>query len=151
MLHTLSADEGQLIEQLMPFTFDPGVIYKSKRLSAAGIDVPALLALEDLGIISGGQGTLTQSTKGESAPWAARLTSHGFELICHSNEVTEFALPVYALTRVGRELASLGSYEPDEEYLREIGSSIKAKGFRVQLGRVVTADNAEPVWVGVEI
>ncbi|MGB0129597.1 MAG: hypothetical protein WBP72_18290, partial [Rhodocyclaceae bacterium] len=39
----------------------------------------------------------------------------------------------YMLTEVGRQLLSLGSFEPDVEYMHRLGKDIRQKGFKVTL------------------
>jgi hypothetical protein len=54
-------------------------------------------------------------------------------MIEHENPKTPLALAAYPLTSVGRELMKLGSFEPDVEFLRLLGSSIARKGYSVLL------------------
>ncbi|MNY68973.1 hypothetical protein D3C86_2068290 [compost metagenome] len=43
-------------------------------------------------------------------------------------------MPVYVLTRLGQQIVGLGTFTPDDEYLRVVGKAIANQGFDVFLG-----------------
>jgi hypothetical protein len=54
-------------------------------------------------------------------------------LLSHEGPAKTIALPAYQLTRLGREVMQLGSYEPHLDYLRRVGQAIVRQGFEVLL------------------
>jgi hypothetical protein len=95
-----------------------------------------LLRLQELGIVSGVESIgLNMSFKSvQRGKYIKPLISHNKALIVeHEDEKKVLTLEVYNLTQVGIQILSLGSFEPDLEYLRAVGKGIATKGFKVSL------------------
>ena len=147
-LSQLSKADADLIGLLGPFVMDLGLIFKAPTLlKDAGLPLNALLDLEELGIITGLDGVgLSQqyNVEGTAAVGRLLIRCNGKAVYRVFKDNLQMMIPVYRLTRVGRELLSLGRFEPNTEYLYQIGKHIKEKGYTsVQIGDwIATAPNA---------
>ncbi len=136
-LKGLSRDEAEQISKLASFVVEDVIIRDLQpSLIVPGGSLGPLLAMEDLGILSGVQsGGLTMNT-GSALPerFVRVLRSNGKCLVVeHDDQNKQLSLPVYKLTAVCRQLLSLGSFEPNLDYLRLAGKEIVKQGFTVRL------------------
>jgi hypothetical protein len=136
-LRALSKEEAEKISKLARFAVEGRIIRtQQKHLDEQGVTFNLLLQMQDLGIVSGVEAVGLNTTFRSLAPdrFVHALRSHKKALIVEHNDVThELKLEVYRVTSVGAQLLALGYFEPDVEYLRQIGQSIAAQGFTVQL------------------
>jgi hypothetical protein len=137
----LSTDEAKLIERLSPFVLVDFVCRSDEKLlEKEGLRFGELLALQDLGILSGVESlglsmTLESDTKDS---YSKALLCHGRVLIATHNEPSKtIELGAYPVTNVGRQIMALGKFAANEEYLRKVGGQIKAQGFEVEIADVV--------------
>ena len=104
-----------------------------KRLK--GLIFGFLIQLQDLGIISdaslGMSMTLGSSQPGEFKQ--ALISYNRVLLATHKDEKKELRLDSYRLTSLGKQVLKLGSFTPNEIYLRSVGETIKRQGFKVSL------------------
>lgn len=136
-LKGLSKDEAERISELARFVID-GRIFRSlnKYLEDHGISFSLLLAMQDLGMLSGVEaiGLETQYKSVLPERYAISLRSNGKALVVeHDDPNKVLTIEVYLLTTVGGQLLGLGSFEPNLEYLRLAGKEILKQGFTVHL------------------
>lgn len=59
-------------------------------------------------------------------------------LVCTADDpALKITLPVYQITSIGKQVLRLGSFEPHEEYLKQVGCHLKEQGIDVVLARYV--------------
>jgi len=62
------------------------------------------------------------------------LISNSMILIIKASEHESFIeMPVYLVTEIGMQLLSLGSFEPNIDYLKAVGAHFKSQGCSVKL------------------
>ncbi|MFC1491317.1 hypothetical protein ACFLQ0_01860 [Nitrospinota bacterium] len=107
-----------------------------------GITLDNLLDLESLGVLQGiepiGNFNMKyKSTSPEKFEIAFACNNKG--LFVTSDDLnSDLTLPAYKVTKLGKEIISLGKFEANVPYVRKIGEEIKDKGFEVKLGDIVT-------------
>ena len=104
----------------------------------AGFTYATLLELDELGVVNGvqGMGGLEKQVK-SNVPNRFEYALISFNkalLITSDDQNAEIDIPIYKITRVGREIMSLGRFVADEDYLRIVADYVKKKGFTVSLG-----------------
>lgn len=136
-IKNLSLEEARRIAKVAPFVIGNDYISSDnqKLLEDKGLIFGFLLQLQDLGIIS--DAALTMSiTMGSSQPgeFKRALISYNRVLLAtHKDEKKELRLDCYRLTALGKQVLKLGSFTPNEIYLRSVGETIKRQGFKVSL------------------
>lgn len=144
VLKNISQSEAKDIERLAPFVIENG-IYRGNMayLSGQGITFEFLLNMQELGIISGIESiglTVKWDSIIEDGFLRALISHKKLLLIKHADQSRTFSLPFCKLTIIGRQLLSLGTFEPNIEYMRLIGNAIKVQGLDVLLADWVPAD-----------
>lgn len=136
-LKTLSKAEAERINKLASYVID-GCIASSQEeyLENCGLHFSMLLEMQDLGVISGVEAMeiirTYRSVKKEK--FLRALFSNSKVLIVeHEDASKTLKLEIFPVTEVGRQVLTLGSFEPDAEYLRLIGKEFVKKGFSVKL------------------
>lgn len=142
-LHKLSQEEAKLIEKAMPFIID-GMIYREadNLLEKEGITFSKILELQELGVLSGAEAIgLSRAYKSNGQQGLAQLLqSYNLAIgVRHTDPNVGLELSAYIITSLGKQLSTLGSFEPNIEYLKLIGKKIKEKGFSVEIGKPVNA------------
>ena len=136
-LRELSKSEAEQISQLARYVVEGRIIKsQSQYLENHGMHLSKLLEMQELGLLSGVEslGLNTQFRTTNPDKFRLPLRSNGKVLVVESDDATkEVKLDVYLLTQVGAQLLTLGSFEPDLEYLRLIGKEIVKQGFTVLL------------------
>jgi hypothetical protein len=136
-LRNLSSNEAEEIALLSRFVVKD-VIVRSQRkvLEEEGISLGFLLRMQELGVLSGVEslGLSMTYVSSEAARFVLVLCSHGRVLVTtHEDPNKTLVLEIYNLTDVGRQILRLGTFAPEEKYLRRIGEEIKNQGFSVIL------------------
>lgn len=136
-LRNVSRSEAEAIELLSHYSLGE-CIYRAdqKVLDAQGLSLQFLLAMQDLGIISGVGGlglTLTLGTIRPDLFQRAFIIGHRVLIVTHSDANRTLELPVFAVTRLGQEVFSLVPRKPPEGYLRALGEMAIGKGFEAQI------------------
>lgn len=158
-IRNISQDEALAISLLGQFAVGRS-IFKTKRLEEAGIDFGFLLQMDDLGILHGVQGG---DLSGLVLNFNSQVSDRFFTVIINRNLVLTVAsddpskklsLECYQISKVGAELLSLGDFNADEGYMREIGTKIGGQGFTVEIGqylpigpdrgRILNAEKIQP-------
>lgn len=136
-LKTLSKPEAEMISKLASYVIDGRVARaQSAYLDSKGVSFSALLAMQDLGVVSGVEaiGITTTYESIVQEKFVRAFVSHNKALIVeHDDPARTLEFEVYMLTAVGRQILGLGSFEPDVEYMRLIGKEFVQKGFTVKL------------------
>jgi hypothetical protein len=136
-LKGLSTIEAELIAKLAPFVIESIIVRSQKQhLEEQGVSFDMLLKLQELGIVSGAEAIgLTMSYKALTPEKFLRaFRSNGKALIIeHEDPNKVLTIEVYMLTMIGAQLLSLGSFEPNIQYLRLVGREVAAKGFTASL------------------
>ena len=139
-LGNLSREEASQIAKLAPFVIDNDFVFKGNNslLEAEGITVGFLLSLQDLGIVD-------PSKRQRRIGWNPATPNKQFRvyffaynrvlIITHDNPKSEFFLEVHRLTLLGKEVMKLGVFTPHEGYVRQIGHTIRDRGFKVELAK----------------
>ena len=140
-LRNLSQSEAKEIQKLSRFALED-VLWRgaSNLLESEGISFATLLAMQDLGVVSGVESIGLQKTWMTHTPdkYVRALRSNGKVLIAkHDDSKKELKLQVFPLTSVGQQILRLGRFPPHLDYLRKIGKAIGDQGFSVMLGDYV--------------
>ncbi len=135
----MSQDEARKISLLSRFVVSNIVVRVDKDfLAKEGLPFGFILEMQELGVIAGVESatlSMNLTTQSQADPgFVNALLSHGRALIVTHPQKDRIArLPAYQVTRLGREVLQLGTFEPHLEYLRMVGSMIKQDGFDVLL------------------
>lgn len=136
-LKTLSKAEAEMISKLASYIIGGSIARKqNKYLESCGLSFSMLLGMQDLGVISGVEalGLTTKYKSVVEGKFIRALVSHSKALIVeHEDASKTLDFEIYMLTAVGKQVLSLGSFEPDIEYLRLVGKEFVKKGFSVKL------------------
>lgn len=155
-LKTLSKADAEMISKLASYVIDGHIVRnQDKYLESCGLFFSKLLEMQDFGVLSGVEAVgLTRTYKSaEEGRFIQALVSHSKVLIVeHEDASKTLECEIYKLTAVGRQVLSLGSFEPDIEYLRSVAKEFVKKGFSVKLAdwRVVS-DTVGQYFNGQEI
>jgi hypothetical protein len=147
LLKNISQEEAQAIAKLSRFAAE-NFVYRGDEdlLKAEGVHYGFLLFMQQLGIVSGVEAShLTLIRKSQRVDsFETGIVSNGRVLVVTDPDPKKtFTLYVCQLTDIGRQIIRLGSFEPQEAYLRSLGKHIKEQGFRVRLGRHRYVDDQE--------
>jgi hypothetical protein len=110
-------------------------------LDKMGLPFTKLLELQDLGVLSGVEGSLT-STRGSASrdTFLASFPYGSVVLIVRAGDPSRsITLIASKLTKVGRQLLTLGRFEPNMGYISAVGHMIEAQGFAVTIGDIVAS------------
>lgn len=145
-LRGLSKDEAEHISKLASFVIEGRIVRSLKQhLEAQGVTFGLLLAMQELGLLSGVEavGLNTQYKSSVSERFTLALRSNGKVLVVENDDPSKvLKLEVYLLTGVGNQLLGLGSFPANLDYLRLAGKEIIKQGFTVQLADwVQTTEN----------
>lgn len=136
-MRTISRRDLEMMSICSRFCFD-GFIYRSPgHYFSVDLHIPMFEQLEELGLLRG--------VYGRPESWSLESTTKdGFRAIlpCGHKAVfveggdatDDFRLPVYRLTRFGREVFSLSAADADMAYLMAVANELKKRGFEVHLG-----------------
>lgn len=136
-LKTLSKPEAEIISSLASYVIDGYIARNHKEyLESKGLTFSNLLIMQELGVISGvdaiGLKTTCKSVVKEKFQRA--FVSHDKALLVeHNDPAKTLNFEIYLLTAVGREILSLGSFEPDIDYMKLVGQEFVKQGFKVYL------------------
>ncbi|MFN0051000.1 MAG: DUF2806 domain-containing protein, partial [Planctomycetales bacterium] len=141
-LRTISKNEALKIAEIGPYVlFNGTFVFRDKPfLESREISFSKLLDLQELGILSGADavGLSWSLNSAVEDVFSNAIVAYGKVLVV-DREAREppMTLPVYRITKRGREILGLGNVMPDEEYIKHVGAQIKSLGFRVHYGDLV--------------
>lgn len=144
-LRNLSQEEARSIECLSIFAIED-VVWRGDEamLEAGGLPFSTLLALQDLGMLSGVESLGIERTwkSNDNTKFISALRSNGKVLVArHDDAKKELKLQVYLLTAIGRQILRLGQFQPHIDYLRKVGTAMQAQGFSVVIADFVQVSN----------
>lgn len=146
-LRNLSQDEAKAIEKLSPFVVNDIVFRGDKALlESEGVTFSLLLAMQELGIVSGVDALGLEITWSSLAQdrFERALVSYGRVLMVkHIDPAKKLKVQMYQVTNLGRQILRLGNFQANETYLRALGTSIKSQGFDVDMGICVPVSDNE--------
>jgi len=151
----LSKPEADMIALAASFVIDGRIIYRHMGvLGEAGLAFEMLVDLQDLGIISGVEavgGMNWQVTSNDPERFVGSFLSHGKGLrFERSTSSPPLQIPAFTLTRLGREVLTLGTFEPNDTYMRALGALIKTHGFSVKYGPIRAVGGGAIGWLTAE-
>lgn len=136
-LTLLNADDLEMLAILSKYSFGRFIFNASSGYFNSELYQNLLESLDDLGLISG------YGVEASSKAFVSQLPTH-FELILHCGSKAMrvqhakadklLSIPIFNVSRAGRQLMSLHNSVPDLAYLYEIAAHIKKQGFAVSLG-----------------
>jgi hypothetical protein len=136
-LKNISRDDAVLIERLAPYVIGNIIFRSESDQGLESLSFAEVLELQEIGILSGVEAVGMQNTYSSvvSDRFIQPLTCHGrLILVVHEDVNRKLSMPIYGVTKIGREILSLGWKKADESYLRSVAERIKAQGFNVQIG-----------------
>ncbi|MEN2506770.1 DUF2806 domain-containing protein [Stutzerimonas stutzeri] len=137
-IKNLSQKEAVSISKLGQFAI-ANTIFKCDRLEAVGIDFGFLLEMDDLGIligVQGGQASGLELTMKSAVPekFYNNIVNRNLILLVEGEDPNKtLKLGCYQISKIGTELLSLGDFNADAQYMKQIGLKIKEQGFEVKL------------------
>ncbi|GGP49880.1 hypothetical protein GCM10009347_16140 [Shewanella algicola] len=156
-IKNLSQEEAMAISKLGQFAVGRS-IFKCPQLEKQGIDFNFLLQMDDLGIVNGVQGGQVSGLKltfnsREADKFSNVLVNRNQILLIEAEDPNKkLALGCYQISKIGAEVLSLGDFNANENYMRELGEEIKKKGFDVKIALWVQTHaeygnyfNAQPI------
>jgi|GEM_PF-309547 len=144
-LRNLTPAEAKSIEHVTPFIFS-GFLPKFENidLEKEGLDFGFLLDLEDMGFLTGHSGLGLQKTiaSQSSEKYLSALVNNNKALVLHKDDPNfELNLPGAALTRIGKEVLTLGQFSSNPEYLKKVAEALKKEGLTVKVGDWIPRQN----------
>lgn len=137
-LRNLAQDEAKAIEKLSPFVVSD-VIFRGDKalLESEGVTFSLLLAMQELGIVSGVEALGLEITWSSTSTdrFERALVSYGRVLLVkHTDPSRKLKVKVYQVTNLGRQILRLGTFHANDTYLRALATAIKDQGFDVEIG-----------------
>lgn len=136
-LKSLSKSEADLISQLARYVIDDSIAREQgEYFDSVGLTFSKFLMMQELGVVSGVEsvGLTAEYNSAVEGRFARALVSHNKTLVvehCDPEKILKYK--VYKLTAIGKEVLSLGFFEPDVEYMRLVGKEFVKSGFKVVL------------------
>lgn len=141
-MRNLSQEEAKDIQNLLQFAIN-GIIWRDDSL-----DIPfsILMTVQDLGVISGVEalGLTTRWKSDEQSEFIKVLISNGKVLVIkHDDPKKELSLPIYLLTKTGKQLLQLGHFSPHIPYLEKLAREIHKQGFSVIIADFINISSTQ--------
>lgn len=144
-LRNLSQAEAQVIERISPFVISNVLYYgDAAMLETEGVSFDDLLALQELGVLAGVDGSGLEITwnSGATTSFETALTCHGALILATASDASKvIKLKVCVVTAIGKQILSLGRFSPNAKMVETVATAIKALGFNVQVGGYVDLPN----------
>lgn len=136
-LRMLSKEEAESISSLASFVVEQWIYRNTPEILAqVGLNLNKLLELQNLGVISGVEsiGLVVTLKSTVLDRFALVLRSNGKALvITHDDPNRTVVLEIYTITATGKQLFELGTFGPNEDYLKAAGKHFVGQGFTVHL------------------
>lgn len=139
-LRRMSKEDAETIAKIARFRIGECIFSKAEEdLNNNEITFGTLVGLEDLGILNGVQGIgglIWVPPQLPSDPQKFSMVSNNKGLVVTTKDLAKKpGLPGYTISRVGKEVMTLGVFEADMPYLRSVVTYLKKNDFTVQIGR----------------
>jgi RNAse (barnase) inhibitor barstar len=142
-MKNLTKEEANKISLLAPYIICNNV-FKDPILDEAGIDFDLIIYLSDLGLLNGvsaiGYGKTFHSISCNNFE-SSFIARNKVIIARNSDPKKKIELECYGLTNTGKEIFSLGNFEPNSDYLIKIAQKIKSFGFEVLIADFVPTNN----------
>ena len=119
-------------------------------LERYGLTLGHIIALQHLGVISGAETVFTIKINKDKNPLVTDRLDVGLRCqkkalrVKNEDANASFSISVYPLTQIGIQVLSLGKFDPNIEYLEEIGHAINGlSGYKVTIGDVKDAPDGK--------
>lgn len=136
-LRNLTKAEAEQITRVAPYVFGNFLPkFDDAALQSVGITFATLLDLEDMGFVTGHSGIGLQKTleSQQTDRYFSFLVNHSKILLLErESPQPPVTIKGAALTRVGREVISLGQFSPDLDYVRKFAEHLKESGVTVKV------------------
>lgn len=138
-LRRMSKEDAETITKIARFRIGDCIFSGAEdELNKNGITFGTLIGLEDLGIVNGVQGIggLTwMPAQYPNDPRKFVMVSNNKVLVVTTKDLTKKpGLPGYIISRVGKEVMTLGAFEADMPYLQSVVAYLNKKDFTVKIG-----------------
>lgn len=154
LLRTLSKTEAEIISKVARYVIDGKIARGATHyLDEQGVNFAVLYRLQHMGVVAGVEALALQTTHKTvvEGKFLCALRSNGKALIVeHEDPSKVLQFEVYLLTEVGSQILTLGSFEPDLDYLRLVGKKIASQGFNVHLCDWVEVSETEGRYLNEE-
>ena len=140
IIRNISSDDAKLVAKLAPYAIN-GFIWRehgiSEHLERAGLTFNDLLYLEEIGIITGTAGTISNTWSSQNEPFNVRIITGNLGLLA-KNPSIQLSVEIRGmmLTRAGQQLLELCEVVADLEFLRSLGQQFTQRGCEVQICHV---------------
>ena len=147
LVAALSPEQANWIATIAPFLVKGWILKDDDFLAAHGVDLLAMLELNQLGVITGIENIGGLTHHATLQPISDDMCAAGFVtatkglLITHAEPAPVLQIPIYIVMRAGRELMSLYPSEPNINYLYRLAMVAKDKGYEVSIGDAETLPN----------
>lgn len=136
-LKCLSKSEAELISKAAKFVIAER-IYRNKEsfLEKEGLSFSQLLHLQDIGVLSGVEAIGLNTTYKTIMPdifFRGLVANDKVILLNHEDSKKEVNAEVYLLTRTGREVLKLASFQVDPDYFESVAKDFASKGLRTMV------------------
>ena len=113
-------------------------IYRNKEsfLEKEGLSFSQLLHLQDIGVLSGVEAIGLNTTYKTIMPdifFRGLVANDKVILLNHEDSKKEVNAEVYLLTRTGREVLKLASFQVDPDYFESVAKDFASKGLRTMV------------------
>lgn len=136
-MRTISRRDLEMMNICSRFSFDQFIYRSPGTYFSEDLHIPMFEQLEELGLLRGVYGRpesfTLQSTTADGFRSILPLGKKAI-FIEGSDASDDHRVPVYRLTRFGREVFSLSPADADMAYLMSVANELKKRGFQVRLG-----------------
>lgn len=135
-LRNVSQDEAKAIEKLSKAAIGDVIYRNDALLQGVGIDFQFLLAMQELGVVSGVESIGIQMTLKTTKPGSYVHLFLGHDralLVTHADESKELKIPIYQITSIGKQILKLGAAGADITLLTGVGQELCKQGFDVAI------------------
>lgn len=143
-LRGLNTREAELIAKVAPYVLN-GVIFDrgEEYLKSKGIVFGDFLSLQEIGVLAPGAGLSVSFGNLLNTHYGHLLHSHKDKCLVVEHRTVDkcWEEGCYILSALGKEVISLGQFDPDIDYLKEIGALLAADGYAVKLADAVLKEN----------
>lgn len=149
-IRSLDPSDAKLIEKIAPYVMGDASIVQIDNGRIAEIGFDELLALEDIGVLSGVTSLGLSNEAEYKAGGKQLLDFHGnIGIFYKTQDARKFTLPIIAVTKIGVEVIRLGRFTTPEHYLVKISKLIEDQGFEVKRVRYERLPNGDRQLFGV--
>lgn len=132
-LQQLNHEDLQVLQIIGKYAF-PGFIYNAASYFKRDTHANWFEVMEDLGLMNYSAMPLNLCEQAEAHGCLYLPRGNKALRVCGLNKLERVEIPVFKLTRIGKQLFPLAANEADLAYLFEFGRQLKAQGCEVSVG-----------------